>query len=514
MGDGIGSRSSGQEIRQYDDRYFVDHADPAWLGQIPYGFSRTHQVMIIAERDGGLWLLHGPGMTLDAVTEIERHFLKPVVLHEIPEDRFLGLLRKMYDKGQSAATQMVEDIGDNVDFAMLAQELPETTDLLESVDDAPIIRLINALLTQAIREEASDIHLEAFEASSIVRFRVDGLLRDILEPQRGLHSALVSRLKVMAKLDIAEKRLPQDGRMSLRVGDRQVDVRVSVLPTQHGERVVLRLLDKQSTRLNIAELGMGPGITKQFRGFTHSPHGIFLVTGPTGSGKTTSLYAGILELDRQSLNILTIEDPIEYDLHGVGQTQVNPKIDLTFASGFRSILRQDPDVVLIGEIRDLETAEIAVQASLTGHLVLSTLHTNTAVGALTRLTNMGIEPFLIASSLLGVLAQRLVRKLCPACAEKRVSNEIDPNAPEGQPAEFFEPRGCPDCAFTGYKGRTGIYELVVMDETLRTMLHEHESEAGMIRHVRTQGQSMYDHGMELVRNGTTSLSELVRVTSQ
>ncbi|MDH3694774.1 MAG: ATPase, T2SS/T4P/T4SS family, partial [Gammaproteobacteria bacterium] len=380
---------------------------------------------------------------------------------------------------------------------------------------APIVRLINALLTQAIRETASDIHLEAFEQRSVVRFRVDGVLRDVVQPQRALHGALVSRLKVMAKLDIAEKRLPQDGRISLRVGGNPIDVRVSTLPTQHGERIVLRLLDKQGGRLDLAELGMDSAIRDLFDRLIHTPHGIILVTGPTGSGKTTTLYAGLTRLDRRTLNVLTVEDPIEYDLDGVGQTQVHTKINLTFANGLRSILRQDPDVVLVGEIRDLETAEIAVQASLTGHLVLSTLHTNSAIGAITRLVDMGVEPFLISSSLLATLAQRLVRKLCVSCRK--------PYTPDASECELlristhdnrqvYKPVGCNDCDYTGYRGRTGIYELIVSDEKLRTMIHDGSREDDMIAYARRGSKSLLQNGFEKVLAGETGLEEVLRVT--
>ena len=492
---------------------WVALADPIWVERIPYAFARHHQIIVIREKNDILTLIHTPRITIDTIEEIERHFLHTTDLHQVAEDDFALLLRKIYDKSQSAATQMVEDLGDEEDFSMLTQELPETMDLLESVDDAPIIRLINALLTQAIREEASDIHLEAFDSRSIVRFRIDGLLRDVVEPQRGLHSALVSRIKVMSKLDIAEKRLPQDGRMSLRVGDRQIDVRVSVLPAQHGERIVLRLLDKQASRFRIDRLGMKGEIAQQFNELIHLPHGIFLVTGPTGSGKTTSLYAGISELDRHSLNILTIEDPIEYDLNGVGQTQVNAKIDFTFAAGLRSILRQDPDVVLIGEIRDLETAEIAVQASLTGHLVLSTLHTNTAIGAITRLINMGVEPFLISSSLTGILAQRLVRKLCLNCKQPAPIPNNEANNPLFQDVNnIYQSKGCKACGFTGYRGRTGIYELIVINDALREMIHNGASEEKMLSEARQASIDLYQNGLERVADGTTSFSELTRVT--
>lgn len=409
---------------------------------------------------------------------------------------------------------MVSDLDGDIDLELLASEVPETTDLLEASDNAPVVKLINALLTQAIRENASDIHLEVFEKRSLVRFRIDGILRDIVEPQRAIHSALISRLKVMAKLDIAEKRLPQDGRISLVVGGRPVDVRISSLPTQYGERVVLRLLDKKGSSLTLESLGMPGKILAQFKNLISSPHGILLVTGPTGSGKTTSLYAGLSNLDRHKNNVMTIEDPVEYELDGVGQIQVHSKIGLTFANGLRSILRQDPDIVLVGEIRDLETAEIAVQASLTGHLVMSTLHTNTAIGAVTRLVDMGVEDFLIASSLIGIVSQRLVRLLCDHCKQQR-----EPEAGEKEilgeryaGRNIFATVGCEQCDFSGYKGRIGIYELIKVDETLRTLIHDRNSEEVMLVHVRKTSPSLLENGILRVIDGTTSLDEVVRVT--
>ncbi|MET0312745.1 MAG: ATPase, T2SS/T4P/T4SS family, partial [Burkholderiaceae bacterium] len=357
--------------------------------------------------------------------------------------------------------------------------------------DAPIIRMLNALLTQAARDGASDIHIEPYERHSSVRFRVDGTLREVVQPNRALHAALISRLKIMAELDIAEKRLPQDGRISLRIGTRAVDVRVSTLPSAHGERAVLRLLDKSDSKLSLESVGMEGDTLTRFLGLVGQPHGIILVTGPTGSGKTTTLYAGLSRLDATAANIMTVEDPIEYELPGVGQTQVNAKIELTFAKALRAILRQDPDIIMIGEIRDFETAQIAIQASLTGHLVLATLHTNDASSAVTRLIDMGVEPFLLSSSLLGVLAQRLVRKLCPACGGA----------------------GCATCGQTGYQGRTGIFELLVTTDRIRELVHNQASEADIRAEAQAGGMSlMREDGERLVAAGVTSREELLRVT--
>jgi general secretion pathway protein E len=493
---------------------WIDRIDSDVVAMLPYAFCKRHGVVAI-ERDKSeaqVVCIHKPG--IEVFSEIRRRLGARIHFTEMPQSGFEHLLRVAFDKGQSEATEMVSDLDDNIDLELFASELPQTMDLLEVSNDAPVVKLINALLTQAIRENASDIHLEVFEKRSLVRFRIDGVLRDILEPQRVIHSALISRLKVMAKLDIAEKRLPQDGRISLMVGDRPVDVRVSSLPTQYGERVVLRLLDKKASRMELESLGMDPPTLDKFKKLISSPHGILLVTGPTGSGKTTSLYAGLSNLDRKKNNILTIEDPVEYDLDGVGQIQVHARIGLTFASGLRSILRQDPDIVLVGEIRDLETAEIAVQASLTGHLVMSTLHTNTAIGAVTRLIDMGVEEFLIASSLIGIVSQRLVRKLCTSCRTEAEPNDVEREllGDMYDGGVIYHARGCELCDFTGYRGRVGIYELIVIDDPLRTLIHERASEEQMLKQVRKFSPSLMANGFIRVIEGTTSLDEVVRVT--
>ncbi len=493
---------------------WLSAADSSIVGLLGYGFAKRHGLVAVCESEGVVEVVCVEPPEVEIYAELRRKFSGQLRVNTISQKGFDFILRQAYDKGQTEATQMVDDMDGEIDLDLLAGDIPVATDLLAASDDAPVVKLINALLTQAIRENASDIHLEVFERRSLVRFRIDGILRDIVEPQRALHGALISRLKVMAKLDIAEKRLPQDGRISLMVGERPIDVRVSSLPTQYGERIVLRLLDKQGSRLDLLSLGMPESTLRVFDELINTPHGIFLVTGPTGSGKTTTLYAGLSKLDRHKNNILTIEDPVEYDLDGIGQIQVNSKIGLTFANGLRSILRQDPDIVLVGEIRDLDTAEIAVQASLTGHLVMSTLHTNTAIGAVTRLLDMGMEDFLIASSLIGLMSQRLVRVLCPDCKQNADPSHILGTLMDTVPdsARVFEPLGCANCEFTGYRGRVGIYELISVDNTLRSMIHDHRSEHEMLEYIRKITPSLMDSGLDRVIDGTTSLDEVVRVT--
>ncbi len=380
--------------------------------RLPFAFAKRHGVLIQGQSDGCVDVLYRKGVSPASLGEVRRYIGGRVNFKGVDTEDFDARLQLAYESG--AAMTVMEGLDEETDLLEVAQALPEPSDLLESDDEAPIIRLINAVLTEAVKKHASDIHIEPYENRLAVRFRIDGVLEEVLQSRRALAPLLVSRIKVMAKLDIAEKRLPQDGRISLRIAGRAVDVRVSTIPSGHGERVVLRLLDKQAGRLNLAGLGMADRDQSIMDELIHKPHGILLVTGPTGSGKTTTLYAALEQINDLTRNILTVEDPIEYHLDGIGQTQVNTKVDMTFARGLRAILRQDPDVVMVGEIRDLETAEIAVQASLTGHLVLSTLHTNTAVGAVTRLRDMGVEPFLLSSSVIGVLAQRLVRVLDPA----------------------------------------------------------------------------------------------------
>ena len=477
-----------------DAKQLLETADRDAVRLLPYHFAKAKGVItarMLNRADGAneieVWLAPNPeSSTLAEVRRLTGKTLRHVMLST---EEFQLRLARAYTFGDNVqndnhdhVAEIASNIESEADLAALTQSLPEITDLLETENDAPIVKLINALLTQAVRQNASDIHLEIFERRSLVRFRVDGALHDVVEPKRNLHAALISRVKVMAELDIAEKRLPQDGRIMLKIAGRSVDVRVSTLPTGHGERVVMRLLDKQAGRLSLDSLGMAEDTLAQLDSLIAQPHGIILVTGPTGSGKTTTLYAALSRLDAATRNMMTVEDPIEYDLDGVGQTQVNAKIGMSFARALRAILRQDPDVIMIGEIRDLETAEIAVQASLTGHLVLATLHTNSAAGAVTRLVDMGIEPYLLASTLSGVLAQRLVRKLDPANDQ-------------------------------AFRGRTGIYELLTVDESIRQLVHDGRAEADIAATAVAHGmRTLRDDGMRWVERGITSREEVLRVT--
>jgi len=490
--------------------------DRSLAQKIPYAFAKRHGVVAARQHDNIVELWSIDPANPEILAEVSRYLGLPYSIQLVNSKEFENALNVAYERDLNQAMDLSAELGDHADLQELAAHLPQTEDLLESEDDAPIIRLINTLLSQAVREGASDIHIEPFESRSVVRFRTDGVLRDVMEPQRVLHNILVSRVKIMARLDIAEKRLPQDGRISLKLAGRPVDVRVSTLPTEHGERVVLRLLDKQAGRLDLGRLGMSDPVLASLKKIISQPHGIILVTGPTGSGKTTTLYAMLSQLNTQQHNIMTVEDPVEYDIDGIGQTQVNGKIELSFARALRAILRQDPDIIMIGEIRDLETAQIAVQASLTGHLVLATLHTNDAAGAVTRLVDMGVEPFLVASSLSAVVAQRLVRKLCPECKQgkKTTPAELEMlGANPGEPFTAWSPVGCPECAQTGYQSRTGVYEMLTVDETVRSMIHDGSSEGQLRSYARAHGMiPLREDGVRWLRDGITSLEELIRVT--
>ena len=433
-------------------------------------------------------------------------------------------IHQVYDRTADRHDRLMEDLETTEDLESVAHELEEPADLLDADDEAPIIRLVNSLLFRAVKERASDIHINPEERDISVRFRIDGVLREVIRPPKRFQASIASRIKIMGGLNIAEKRLPQDGRIRIKIAGRDVDVRLSTIPTAHGERIVMRLLDKSAVLLDLEQLGFEDWQLKVMDELVTRSHGIVLVTGPTGSGKTTTLYGALAKINSPDLNILTIEDPVEIQLKGVGQVQVNPKIELTFANGLRSFLRQDPDVIMVGEIRDLETAEIAIQASLTGHLVLSTIHTNDAPGALTRLADMGVQPFLVASSLVGVLAQRLVRVLCPHCREAYVPSReeldqasITPAILEraGRPTHLYKAVGCPACQRTGYQGRTGIYELMLIDDDLRQLILRNVDSSTIKRKAVEHGMmTLLEHGAYKVARGITTAAEVLSVTAE
>lgn len=485
---------------------------------LAFSFCRKNDVVLSMLENGQAGVFYTQKTPPSALLELQRQIQQTdtadradVVFQKLSEQEFERKIQTAFSGTTQTSMSAMDDF-ESEDLASVVAELGEPEDLLDSADDAPVIKLLNAILAEAIRASASDVHIEPFENQLRIRFRVDGRLNTVLTPKPGIGSMLVSRIKVMARLDIAEKRLPQDGRIALKLGGRAVDLRVSTIPSSFGERVVMRLLDKSAGRLNLQQLGLDAPRQEGIQKVLDKPHGIFLVTGPTGSGKTTTLYAGLSRLNDAQRNIMTVEDPVEYHIDGISQTQVNSKANMTFAKGLRAILRQDPDVVMIGEIRDMETAEIAVQASLTGHLVLSTLHTNTAVGAITRLRDMGIEPFLLSSSLVGVLAQRLVRSLCPHCKQAHQADSAECATLEVEQATIYQAVGCDQCQHTGYQGRMGLYEMVVVDDEVRQMIHSNASEPEIERHVRGESQSLLQSGLAKVLSGETSLEEVLRVT--
>jgi len=481
--------------------------------QPSYQFAKRHGVLVGEQQEGDLTVMFRPPLKPTVVAELRRFLETPFNLKQVKSDDFERFLSDHYEGDGNTDLNSMADMGDELDLDDF-DSLAESQDLLDSDDDAPIIRFINTILKQAIKEGASDIHFEPYENQLIVRTRVDGILHEITTQPSRVIPVVISRLKVMAELDIAEKRIPQDGRITRKVGGKTVDMRVSTLPSGSSERVVLRLLDRQAGKLTMEQLGMSKINLEGLNKCIEKPHGIFLVTGPTGSGKTTTLYASLDKLNDSKRNILTVEDPIEYYIDGIGQTQVNNKVDMSFSRGLRAILRQDPDVVMVGEIRDLETAEISVQASLTGHMVFSTLHTNTAIGAITRLRDMGVEPFLLSSTVTGVLAQRLVRRLCEHCKEPHEMTESEANKlgmPENINSPIFKSRGCSQCNNLGYAGRTGIHELVTIDDEIQTLIHDGAGEHELEKVARKTSGSILDDGAQKVLLGITTIEEVLRV---
>ncbi len=484
--------------------------------KLPFQFAKNQGVLLVTGENQSVSILYRENANQNAILEAQRFSNNCCDVVQVDDDTFNLEMQRLYEEGNSGAEQTMADINVDLDLQEVAEQLSEPADLLENDDDAPIIRLINALLAEAIRENASDIHIDVYETQMVIRMRVDGVMRELLQPPRALSNLVISRIKIMAKLDISEKRLPMDGRISIRIAGRPVDVRVSTMPSGHGERVVLRLLDKQAGRLKLEQIGMPEDMVAQLDNLINRPHGILLVTGPTGSGKTTTLYAALTRLDKKKRNIMTIEDPIEYHLDGIAQSQVNSKVEFSFARGLRAILRQDPDVVMVGEIRDPETVQIAIQASLTGHLVLSTLHTNSATGAITRLLDMGTEPFLLSSSLIGVLAQRLIRTLCNECKQPYSPDESERHLLGGinKSATIYRPGGCPRCGHTGYRGRTSIHELVIIDQELRQLVHDNAGQHDIEKLVFSKASTLRQNGFQKVIQGISSIEEVIRVTSE
>jgi len=495
----------------------VNAITPDWVQEIPISYARQMEVLPIAMDELAVTVAISDPFNFQQLDDLRVLFQKEVRPVLCESRVILDAINRVYERvRQNIMSEISEEESEEFQY-----DLEEPVDLLEaSENDAPVIRFVNNLLFRAIKDKASDIHIEPYEKDMVVRLRIDGVLYDVARPPKGLHAGIASRIKLMGELDIAEKRLPQDGRIKIKIAGKDVDLRLSVIPTAHGERLVLRILDKSSVRLDLAVLGFDAETIKHINQLIHRKHGIILVTGPTGSGKTTSLYSCITRINSIERNIITVEDPIEYDLKGVAQIQVNPKIGLSFASGLRAILRQDPDVIMVGEIRDKETAEIAIQASLTGHLVFATIHTNDAPGAITRLIDMGVEPFLIASSLMAVLAQRLMRKACPNCQEEFLPSAaeldnlgLDPNVFGGK--KIIRTRGCVECTGTGYKGRMVVHELMMIDDEIRTLIMNKADSSIIKKEATTKGMiTLRQAGIQKVLDKITTPIELVAVTQE
>ncbi|MCI0529941.1 MAG: type II secretion system ATPase GspE [Nitrospira sp.] len=501
---------------------YMAHLDKAQIDRdliqlIPIGFAKRYELIPLKNGDEKALVATSNPLNLSALDDLRVILGRDISVAIAPPSEILNCIHQIYERPSDSAEQVVETLNvDNLDE--LASGLNEPVDLREATDEAPIIRLVNSLMFEAVKRKASDIHLEPFERELAIRYRIDGILYNILTTPKRLQPSITSRIKIMAGLNIAEKRLPQDGRIGIKIAGRDVDIRVSAIPTAHGERLVLRLLDKTHLLLSLEDLGLDTDKLKQVAQLIRMSHGILLVTGPTGSGKTTTLYAALNTINSPDKNIITIEDPIEYQLKGIGQMQVNPKIDLTFANGLRSILRQDPDVIMVGEIRDVETAEIAIHASLTGHLVFSTLHTNDSAGAMTRLLDMGIEPFLVSSSVVAIIAQRLIRKICPDCQvgyspPLEELEKLGLGSKNGKGKTFYRGQGCASCINTGYRGRTGIYEILVLDDEIRNLILS-KTDANTIKNraVEKGMTTLKQDGAVKVIRGVTTTEEVLRVT--
>lgn len=498
----------------------TDDLKTEFTRRIPIQFLKKYKMIPIV-RQGETFIFVNDPLMFQPLDDLRLALgLNGVKVALAPEISIVSAVNTAYEVGRASAEDVIEGMHEEIEEDSLMHEIEETADLLDETSDAPIIRLVNLMLTQAVKSRASDIHIEPYQNKFKIRYRIDGILYDRLSPPKRIQSTLVSRIKIMAKLNIAEKRLPQDGRIEIKIADKNVDIRVSTIPTAFGERVVLRLLDKTNVLLKLSDIGMPADRLQLFNQLIHMPHGIILVTGPTGSGKTTTLYAALSTINSPEINIITVEDPVEYQLDGIAQIQVNPKIELTFAKGLRSIVRQDPDVILVGEVRDHETAEIAIQSALTGHLVFSTLHTNDSASAVTRLADMGIERFLVSSSVIAILAQRLVRVVCQLCKDAYIPSDESLRSIGITPADIvgktiYRGKGCPACHDTGYRGRRGIFEFMVMDDDLKTLILT-TSDANVIKKkaVEKGMLTIRRDGVQKVLDGITTIEEVFRVTQQ
>jgi general secretion pathway protein E len=505
---------------QFLDHLDIDAVDASLTAEIPVQFARAHGLMPLWRRDGRIEVGVLDPLAVAGLDSLKLMLDEPIEPVVVPDAVLSDAINKVFDR-RAGASQVMGEIHDE-DIGIGGENVQDIdVDIIDTDDEAPIIRLVNALLSQSVKERASDIHIEPFERHLAVRFRVDGVLYEIIQPPKRFAASITSRIKVMAGLDIAEKRIPQDGRIKIKVAGRDIDIRLSTVPTNFGERIVMRLLDKTAVLKDLDGVGMGAQVLVNMREMISKAYGIVLVTGPTGSGKTTTLYACLAKINSPTRNIITVEDPVEYQLPGIGQIQVHSKVGLTFSAGLRAILRQDPDVVMVGEIRDRETAEIAIQASLTGHLVFSTLHTNDAPSAVTRLVDMGVEPFLVASSVVGIMAQRLIRTLCPHCRKPVVPTETElrqlgftrEKFLADTPGHVYAPQGCQECLDTGFMGRTGIYELLVVDDEIRQLIMENIDSNTIKKRAIGKGMTtLRDDGARRVMMGDTSISEILRVT--
>ncbi|RKH16642.1 type II secretion system protein GspE [Corallococcus praedator] len=519
------ARALGHQLDlPYLQRIFAEEVDADLVKRIPINFARQTQLLPLSLEGDEVVLAVADPLDTTALDHARLLLGQSIQPRIALASTIVDAINSVYDRSVNETEDLVDEMETTEDLDSLAHELEEPKDLLDADDEAPVIRLVNSVLFRAAKERASDIHIEPMERELLVRFRIDGVLQEVIKPPKRYQNSIIARVKVMGQLNIAEKRLPQDGRIRIKLAGRDIDIRLSTTPTSFGERIVMRLLDKTATLLDLAEIGMSQQVLESMQSVIKRSHGIVLVTGPTGSGKTTTLYGALSKINTSDLNILTVEDPVEYQLKGIGQMAIAPKIGLTFAQGLRSFLRQDPDVIMVGEIRDKETAEIAIQASLTGHLVLSTVHTNDAAGAVTRLVDMGVQPFLVASSLTGILAQRLVRRVCPDCRAPYTPTDADLKE-LGFTFKSFKERfntdriykavGCPSCNRNGYRGRSGIYEFLFVDDDVRQLVLKNVDASTIKKSALAKGMiTLLDDGVRKIALGETTIAEVLSITQE